>query len=216
MKNIGGMVFFCFFAGIGQAQTVVEKHFGYSPGKGIKMDIQIADSIRIATWNKNEVYVRASVSINENRDNDRYKVRFDEAGDKIAIRAHFEDIKSNRSWNDSGGNCCTYRSTIIWEISIPENAGFSVETIDGNIIIEGKTEEVKARSISGFIDLAFPSSRKADLKMSTISGTIYTDLTMGSPTSKRGGNAVNTEMNGGGKRVDLETISGDIFLRKTQ
>jgi hypothetical protein len=216
MKNILGMAFFCLFACIGRAQTIVEKHLGFSTGKVIKMNIQIADSIRIVTWNKNEVYARASVSINDNKDNDKYKMTFDDAGDRVTIKANFEDIKNSRTWNDSGDNCCTYRSTIFWEVYIPENAGFSVETIDGNIIIEGKTEEIKARSISGFIDLAFPSSRKADLKMSTISGTIYTDLAISNPGKKREGMAVNTEMNGGGKRVDLETISGDIFLRKTQ
>ncbi len=216
MRNIVGMVFFCLFACIGQAQTIVEKHLGFSPGKSIRMNIQIADSIRIVTWNKNEVWAKASVTINDNKDNDKYKVTVDDTGDRLAIKANFEDFKYSRSWNDSGDNCCSYRSTIYWEIYIPENAGFSVETINGNIVIEGKTDEVNARSISGYIDLAFPSTRKADLKMSTISGTIYTDLTIGNAASKRGGNTVNTEINGGGKRVDLETISGDIFLRKTQ
>jgi Putative adhesin len=216
MRNILLMAFFCLLATVGQTQTIVEKHLGFSPGKAIKMNIQIADSIRIVTWNKNEVYARASLTINENKDNDKYKITFDDAGDRVIIKADFEGVRNNRSWSDSGGNCCTYRSTIYWDIYIPENAGLSVETIDGNIVIEGKTDEVKARSISGFIDLAFTSTRKADLKMSTISGTIYTDLAIGNPAGKRGGNAVNTDMNGGGKRVDLETVSGDIFLRKAQ
>ena len=67
---------------------------------------------------------------------------------------------------------------------VPDNNAFSVETIDGNIIIEGQTTQVKAHSISGFIDMAFAGSRKADLKMSTISGTIYSDIVLDKGSSK--------------------------------
>jgi DUF4097 and DUF4098 domain-containing protein YvlB len=52
--------------------------------------------------------------------------------------------------------------------------------------------------------------------MSTISGTIYTDIAMDKASEKNGGNAVDVAYNGGGEDVDLETISGDIFLRKTK
>jgi DUF4097 and DUF4098 domain-containing protein YvlB len=102
-------------------------------------------------------------------------------------------------------------------VYIPENADFSVETINGNIIISGETAEIRARSISGYIDLAIPPQRKADLKMHTISGTMYTNIEL--PTSRRikqiGGGSVNAELNGeGGKSIDLETISGNIFFRK--
>jgi len=50
--------------------------------------------------------------------------------------------------------------------------------------------------------------------MSTISGTIYTDLAMNNASKRNGGNTIDTQYNGGGEDVDLETISGDIFLRK--
>ena len=66
------------------------------------------------------------------------------------------------------------------------------------------------------VDLSFAASRKADLKMSTISGTIYTDLAMDTSSKRNGGNDVDASYNGGGENVDLETISGDIFLRKTK
>ncbi len=180
------------------------------------MNIQIADSIRVITWNKNEVYAKGSININDNKDNDIYITSFDESGNTLEVRAKFDDDKSKKNWNDSCNCCCNYRSKIYWDVYIPENAAFSVETIDGNIIIDGKTDEIKAHTISGFIDLVFAASRKADLKMSTISGTIYTNLALVKPGKNRGGNEVSSEYNGGGKRVDLETISGDIFLRKAE
>lgn len=214
-RNITWLIIFCMLSCFTHAQKIVEKHLAFAPGKSIKLDIQIADSIRIITWNKNEVYTKASVNINNNKNNDVYLTDFDDQGNTIKVKANFDE-KSKVGYDSSCNCCCNYKSDIYWNIYIPENSDFSVETIDGNIIIEGKTKEIKAHSISGFIDLSFAASRKADLKMSTISGTIYTDLAMNNAKERNGGNNVDAEYNGGGEEVELGTISGDIFLRKTQ
>jgi hypothetical protein len=216
MKNIIIMVLFCLLSCFTKAQKIVEKHLAFSPNQTIKCDIQIADSIRVVTWNKSEVYIKASIDINNNKDNEVYKTDIDASGNSIDVIAKFDDAKREAGYNDSCHCCCNYRSKIYWDVYIPENAPFSVETIDGNIIIEGKTQQLKAHSISGFIDLSFESSRKADLRISTITGTIYTNLAINAPSERHGGNEVVSQYNGGGKDVDIETISGDIFLRKSQ
>ena len=215
MKNTISIILFCLLSCFTHAQKIVEQHLNYAPGKSIELNIQIADSIRIICWNKNEVYAKASVDVNNNKDNEVYKTVFDASGNSINITAKFDDDKKyQQRWNDSCNCNCGYRSKIYWDVFVPESAAFSVETIDGNIIIEGKTAAIKAHSISGFIDLQFAAARKADLKMSTISGTIYSNLAISKGGSSKGGNAVSAEYNGGGESVDLETISGDIFLRK--
>lgn len=215
MRSIIAMILFCMLSCFTYAQKIVEKHLNYATGKGIELNLQIADSIRIITWNKNEVYAKASININDNKDNDIYTTNFDESGGKVKVKAHFDEDKSRQTWSDSC-NCRCTRSKIYWDLYIPENASFSVETINGDITITGKTGEIKAHSISGFIDLALAEARKADLKMSTISGTIYTNVAITKPKSRRGGNSVSSEYNGGGENVELETISGDIFLRKAE
>jgi len=197
------------------AQKIIEKHLNFASNQTIKLDLQIADSIRIITWDKNEVYTKTSVNINDNKDNDVYLTEFNDKGNTVEVKANFDE-KKKVGYSDSCHCCCNYKSKIYWDVYIPEQSAFSVETINGNIIIEGNTKEIKAHSISGFIDLSFASSRKADLKMSTISGTIYTDLSMNEASERNGGNAVDVAYNGGGEDVDLETISGDIFLRKTK
>jgi DUF4097 and DUF4098 domain-containing protein YvlB len=105
---------------------------------------------------------------------------------------------------------------ITWKVMIPENTPFYVETINGNITVTGKTSEISAKSISGFIDWEVTPGRKADLEMKTISGTMYSDLSL---TNESGNNGipqvVEEDLNGGGIPVRLETISGDIFCRKS-
>jgi len=215
MKNITLFLIFCMLSCFTHAQKIIEKHLAFTSNQSIKLNIQIADSIRIITWNKNEVYTKASVNINDNKDNDVYLTEFNDKGNTVEVKANFDD-KKKVGYNDSCHCCCNYKSHIYWDIYIPEQSDFAVETIDGNIIIEGNTKEIKAHSISGFIDLSFAASRKADLKMSTISGTIYTDLAMDTPSKRNGSNDVDAAYNGGGENVDIETISGDIFLRKSR
>ena len=191
------------------AQTKTEKHIDFSGKETLELNIQIADSIDIQTWNKNEVYAIASVNINENKDNDAYLISFRERGGSVEIEAGFkEDYFAGRD------NCCT-ESDIHWQVFMPEKATFSVETINGNITIKGQTGEMKVTTISGFIDLAVPTAKQADIEFSTISGTVYTDHKFGMETKSSGlPSKIKGEINNGGSLIKLGTISGDIFFRK--
>jgi hypothetical protein len=201
------------------AQKIIEKHIDFSGKKMISMNLEIADSIRIITWNKNEVYMKASISINNDKNNDDYKVNFNEAGSDVTIHSKFEFEKGKNCCSDSD-NChcnCNCHEKIYFDVFIPENKDISVETINGDITIYGNTAQVRAHSISGFIDFTVTPDVKADLKMNTISGTMYSNFDFSKEKSLRqmGGSSINTILNGGGdKSIDLETISGDIFLRK--
>jgi hypothetical protein len=197
------------------AQKIIEKHIDFSQKDLIALNIQIADSIRIITWNRNEVYVKASIDINDNKDNDLYRMTFGDSGNTVAVLAKIADHeKTNRGWNEKC-NCYCMQSEIYCDIYIPENVNFSIESINANITITGKTAAVRAKSISGFIDLAVDPQRKADLKLNTITGTVYSDLAVNASRNTRAvGTKVSDIVNGGGKPISLETISGDIFLRK--
>jgi hypothetical protein len=202
-----------------QAQKIIEKHLNYPANGFVSMNFQISDSIRIITWNKNEVYVKSSIDVNDNQNNDDYTMVFDETGGTINIQGKLETNRIRRNRKDSNCCCCcNYQAEIAHTVYLPENADFSVETINGNIIITGKTAEVKAHTISGFIDLAINPARKAEVKMHTITGTMYSDIELNNPSRgvrHVGGGSITADLNGGGgKRIDLETISGNIFFRK--
>jgi hypothetical protein len=219
MKNILCVIAICAIVQSLAAQKIIEKHIDFSGKKMISMNLEIADSIRIVTWNKNEVYMKASISINNDKNNEDYKLNFDEGGSSVTIHSKFEFEKGKNCCSDSD-NChcnCNCHEKIYFDLFVPENAAFSVETINGDITISGKTSQVRAHSISGFIDLTLASAEKADLKMNTISGTMYTNFELSGEKNLRraGGSSISTILNGGGERsIDLETISGDIFLRK--
>jgi hypothetical protein len=226
MKNSILIALLCIGSLATRAQKIIEKHIPFSPKNFVSMNFQISDSIHIITWKKDEVYIRSSINVNDNQNNDDYKMVFDETGSTVNVSAKLETDNIRRSRRDSGNNhdencccCCNnYRTKIFHEVYVPENVDFSVETINGNIIIAGNTAEIRARSISGFIDLAIAPDRKAEVKMHTITGTMYSNIDL-LPANRHikqvGGGSISAELNGGGsKSIDLQTISGNIFFRK--
>jgi hypothetical protein len=209
MKTITFIIVIWLGLGTINAQQKIDKHFDFSGKDNLSLKIEIADSITIHTWNKKEVYLTASIDINDNRDNDAYTTSFNEAGNGLVVEANFK-----KNYFKGKNNCCN-ESKIYWQVYIPENTDFNVETINANVNIDGKTEKMKVKSISGYIDLSVPANHKADIEFSTISGTIYSnhDLAM---NKKKGGipSVIKEQMNNGGSPIKLETISGDIFFRK--
>ena len=88
-----------------RAQKIIEKHIAFSPKNFVSMNFQISDSIHIITWKKDEVYIRSSINVNDNQDNDDYKMVFDETGSTINVSANLETDNGHRSKRDSC-NCC--------------------------------------------------------------------------------------------------------------
>jgi hypothetical protein len=201
---------FLFIASV-NAQVKIEKHLDFTGKESVVLNIQISDSIKVQTWNKNEVYANATISINGNKDNDAYEVLYNETGNTVIVNAGFKkDYFKNRE------NCCI-ESDISWQIFVPEKASLSIESINADITITGETGPTDVKSISGFIDLSVPQRRPADLDFSTISGTVYSNLLMITGTHRDGMfSHIKDKLNNGGGLIRLETISGDIFFRKSE
>lgn len=76
-------------------------------------------------------------------------------------------------------------------------------------------------TVSGDVDISLPTSTKANLRMRSISGEVYTDFDM-SLAGKQGdmqhigGQLVDGSINGGGNALSLKTVSGDIYVRKAK
>jgi|ERR1035437_456150 hypothetical protein len=191
-----------------QAQQIIEKHMDFSGKESLSMKIQIADSISIQTWNKNEVYIKASVNVNENKDNEAYITSFDDSGKTILVKANFKD-----DYFKGKKNCCNI-TDIFWQIYVPEKTKFSVETINADVTITGQTTEMNIKSISGYIDLTEPAGKHADIDFSTVSGRMYSNHELALNKAHNGiPLKINEKLNNGGDPIRLETISGDIYFR---
>lgn len=79
-------------------------------------------------------------------------------------------------------------------------------------------------TVNGEIDVTLPASNKANLKLKSMQGEIYTDFNMEVKREKEkdeegleligGGGNIDGKINGGGVEISVQSISSDIFIRK--
>ena len=210
------------------AQRIVEKTIKVKKGQDIELDFQFADDIIIKTWNKNEIYVKVSVNINDNIDNEDFILNVFDEKSEIEIKSEIKNL-GNKSENtitlrkdeETGeyhykGNCT--QMDLFFEVFLPQGTNLEVKTISGNIEVTNLESEMNLESISGDVDLTLAQNIKADIEMSTISGEIYSNMNLDygdeETLHRIGGIEISSKLNGGGISIDLETISGDILLRK--
>lgn len=215
-------------------QRVVEKSFAVDKNERIVLDLKFGEAITIKGWDKKEVAFRAVVEINNGQLNDALLLDFDEGANRLAVSADYdkqiikqgrrEDCPDHRystyNWNDDGGHYAVC-SNIVYEIYVPRDADLEVESISSDIELFGLQGPVRAKSISGFVDLSWPDSRGAELSMKTVSGEVFSGLdNLALANKKRGAPLVGYELRGaigsGGPRVSLESISGNIYIRNIQ
>ena len=104
----------------------------------------------------------------------------------------------------------------------------SASSVNGNVVavitrLTGD-EPLYFTSVDGDIDVTLPANTAASLAMKCVDGDIFTDfdITINSSSlrdpNRRAwvstGNTVAGEINGGGREIRLNTVDGDIYLRK--
>lgn len=198
---------------LAHSQKVIQKSLE-AKGKTVEMKFDFADTIFIEAWNKNTLALEVSVNIDENRFNDDYTLNVSEKPGAVKLEevVDFKAIQKKK-----GKDNCNLNSHIIYTLKVPADLAFNLKTISGQVEIKGTTGKMDVNSISGFIDYAAPTACKAKIKISTITGNVYSNLKFDEQKDREMkwvGSDYNLVLNGGGPEIALKTISGDIFLRK--
>jgi len=207
------------------AQRVIEKQITVKPTTSIDLKLDFADSIQIKQSKDNSVKIKVTVNINDNLHNDKYELITNEGIEILRVSAKIHDMKSLRipcknhigsNYDYHDGECLTM--DISYVIEVPSIANLKIETISGDIIIENAQSSMTINSISGFIDICISTKANSDLRIETVTGGVYTDHEFNKVKdeceSNPGGTDASFSIGSGGNRIKLETVSGDIFIRK--
>lgn len=215
------------------AQKVVEKTLPAAANQEIDLQLKFGDDIKISAWDKPEVYVKVTYNINSGRLNDALKLDFNSGtnGPRVTVDLDHELLKTGRaedcpdttygrnrsSYNGQEYYTCTQ---INYEIKVPRANSLVVNTINGNIELRGINGPVDAKSISGFVDMSWPDKKGATISFKTITGEVYSDLNIAFTNKQKEipmvGYQLKGDLNGGGSRVKLETISNNVYFRKQE
>lgn len=198
------------------AQETFEKKVDLKNNQAINLDLKFAENIIVKTWEKKQLFIKAIVEHNFKEPLEYNLLEFNTTSE-LKIEEKIINLEKTKTFsNGSSHNRNCVNLDILYEVYIPANYELSINSISGNIEVKQMENKLKLETISGFVDVSINPSNKYDLKCSTISGSIYSDLSFDDDEMNREivGSKINTRINGGGKKLYLKSISGDIFIRK--
>jgi hypothetical protein len=209
------------------AQKIIEKTARLAAGQRVFLNLKQASNIRVRPGAAGQLTMKATVSINSNRLNDALQISLDPAADELKLTADFDQEMLRQA---QPGDCSSAKGdrniwhgqqvceNIVYDITLPADVALRVYTYSGNVDIAGFTNAIEAKSLSGFVDVAWPSNKGAELSLKTITGEVYTDQDIAFTTAQHRNPIVGYQLrgtlSGSGPLVKLESISNDVYFRK--
>ncbi len=218
-------LFFSLLFSIGilaQEEKIIEQSFTLPQGKKLDLDLKFGSDIMINTWDKTKVNFRAIISYNEPGIEKVHTMDVYETDYFLSIATDYNfDAHEPSSWDCNQHNRNYYNKDMYcikvrYELTLPVNAKVRLETIAGNIEVKDFRGEMKAKSISGYVDVSLAATHKTRLKFRSVTGEIYTDFDIElDKNSSAYTKKLTSDLNGGSdKLLSLETVSGNIFFRR--
>ncbi len=197
------------------AQTIVEKTIDVAGQQSLEVDLDFATEIVFKVWNEDQVKIEADVLINNGEDNDIFQLvtRQTERVIHVGMDQKMWEYATERSRR----HC--WDTDIIVTIMFPAKLELAVESISGTYEVEYYGKPLSLKTIAGDIDLSLADTYDIDFQMKTITGEIYSDLDLIFPEDPSGlRRMLGTDLIGavgdGGNLTKMETISGNIYLRR--
>jgi len=161
---------------------------GDAPADGVVMIENIAGSITVIGWDKNEITVTGTMS------DEVEKIDFT-TGKKSRIKVVYP--KKTK----------TIKTGADLEIHVPKGSSVEIECISAPIDVSGLTATVEAASISGNVTITGVCE---EIEAESISGDVI--IEGGAPEIEIGSISGEVSASGGTSEVEAETVSGDIAL----
>ena len=76
------------------AQTAINKVIPVKPGQKIDMHFDYPELVKVSTWDKNEISVQGTVSINAGENDDAFELVTSSTGNSISIRNEIKNMKN--------------------------------------------------------------------------------------------------------------------------
>ncbi|GAA4351048.1 DUF4097 family beta strand repeat-containing protein [Kangiella taiwanensis] len=180
------------------------KTYEFSSSGSINLD-NINGNISVSGWDKDEILLEYTVTADDADDIDNIKVEVKHSNDDFDVEV---DINSGGFMN-WGGNS----GQVSFSLKVPQGASLdSIESVNGNIRIEGVTGEIKTETVNGKIMIKNASQ---DVKFGTVNGNVEVHLDQLSSSSRVKGDTVNGDIEvylpeNDGFELRTETVNGDL------
>ena len=225
------------------AQTVVNRTIAVGAGETITMHFDYPRSIRVTTWDGNNVVIQGDVSINGGENDDAFVLEESRSGNIVRITSEIRDIKNlpQRITVMRDGQKMMFRDKAEWqkyqaehgrgynnvswgpdievnlEIKVPKNIETKVTSVYGMVEVMNFSGPLTVEATYGGVDASLVERSVGEVTAETNYGEIYTNFDV-----KFGGDNVTDKAfytfvsakPGQGPRYNFESKYGNVYLRK--
>jgi hypothetical protein len=239
-RLIGSLLFLALSAA---GQTAINQSVAVLPGQKINMHFDYPELIRVSTWDKNEISITGSVSINNGENDDAFELETGTSGNVVDVRCQIRNMKSlpQRITIHRHGQKIMFRtkadykkyaeengqdySNMSWgidmditlDIKVPKNAATKVESVYGMVEVKDFAGPLMVEATYGGVDAALLESQVGELKAETNYGQIYTNLKLAINSDNMNDENFHTEVTarpGTGPSYSFESKYGNVYLRR--
>lgn len=237
---------FALLAGATLAQTKLDKTIPLNPGQQVRLTFDYPELIRVSTWDRNEVSVQGSVSINDGENDEAFVLDINSSGETVDIRGKIKDMDDlpHRITVVKDGNKMVFRNESEWQkfrkehgksgydmmnrglemeikldIKVPANRQTDVVSVYGMVEVKQFNGPLRVEATYGGVDAALTESETGELIAETNYGHIYSDLTLAFDRNGIREEDFHTLVKarpGNGPAYRFESAYGNVYLRRSK
>jgi hypothetical protein len=229
------------FTGVVLAQTPVNKTYPVKQGQKISLRFDFPELVKISTWDKNEISITGSVSINGGENDDAFELLESNSVNIISIENKIRNLKElphritivnngekitfktkadYQKYREEHGKNFNMRSEgvdmdILLEVKVPKSAEVILESVYGMVEVKNYNGPLTVEATYGGVDVAIQEKATGELKAETDFGQIFSNLDFKFSGSEF--KDFHTEVYakpGNGPRFSFESKYGNVYLRK--
>lgn len=240
MKSIA-IILISLFTGALAAQTPVNKNYPVAAGQKIFLRFDYPELVKISTWDKNEISITGSVSINGGENDDAFELLQSTSGNTISIENKIRNLKElphritivrdgekitfkskadYQKYTETNGRNFNQRSEgvdmdILLEVKVPKNIEVKLESVYGMVEVKNYTGPLTVEATYGGVDVTVQEKTTGELIAETNYGQIYSNLDLKfSGAEFKDFHTYVSAKPGSGPRYSFESKYGNVYLRK--
>lgn len=227
--------------GAAVAQTPISKSYAVTAGQSVVFRFDYPELIRITTWDKNEISITGTVSINGGENDDALEFLQSTSDKTLTIENRIRNLKQlpQRVTITKGQEKITFKTKadfekycqengrhfnmttmgvdmdIILEIKVPKNIPTTVEATYGIVEVKSFNAPLTVNAKYGGVDAAVQEKSTGELVAETRYGQIYSNLDLKfSGGEFKDFHTLVSAKPGTGPQYRFESDYGNVYLRK--
>ncbi|NOS92585.1 MAG: hypothetical protein HOP30_11725 [Cyclobacteriaceae bacterium] len=226
----------------GYAQTAINKIIPMQAGQKVQLEFDYPELIKVTTWDRNEISIQGSVSINGGENDDAFQLSSALSGNTWRIESEVRNLKNlpHRITVMENGKKMVFKNKaalkthdpnnytnykfysegvemdIVLEIKIPKNMATDLRSVYGIVEVKNFEGELTVDATYGAVDATVNEATTGQLKAETNYGQIYTNLALKiAKGEEEDFHTLITAKLGNGPDYNFESKYGNVYLRKS-